>query len=305
MIVTHTSLECFKSCRKKYDLRYKQGIVPKIKSEALEFGTAWHTMLEQYFKQIEAVQAVGANFGTEDEVAERSYAVADTLGLSRIDTAKLMGLTVGYIGKWYEYDIMQFDVIDVEKEFSVPILDDRATFVGKVDGLVQQKSDGKYYIVEHKTASNVDDNYVAQKDIDTQTMIYAMCLEDLMGIQIHGVIHDIAIKQKIRQKKGESEEEFCDRLFEDVTEDNFKRIVVEINRDVLDEFKVERDCSVNDLLQCDMFYKCTNNCVGKYGACEYLPICRAGGLVDSLRDKYETRRQHEEISPETANETEE
>ena len=301
MIITHSSLDCFKSCRRKYKLRYLDGIVSKQKSESLEFGSRMHELLEQYLNHIKAVQAFNGDLDDGKALEAIEEKVIANMEASPVDSAKLLGLIRGYIRKYYNADATEYDVHFVEKEFNLttPYSDTDLKLIriaGKVDGVVQSKDDQRFFIVEHKTASNVDDAYVAQKDIDSQTMMYALCLEQSLGIQVSGVIHDIIIKQKIRQKKGESEEEFCDRLINDVTDENFIRIVVDIDRDRLNEFKDEFDASCSDLSQCRNFYKCTGNCLGRFGACDYLALCRAGGLVDSVRDLYEKRREHEELS---------
>lgn len=304
MIITHSSLECFKACRQKYKYRYMDGIVPKRKSAALEFGSAMHAVLEQYFNFIKAAQ-VFDGMEPEDVIRERCEQIVDDAGLETVETAKLMGLILGYISRWYKTDVEELDVIDVEKEFNNTKLLATINFVGKVDGLVRRKSDGKYFILEHKTASVVDESYVAQKQIDSQTMTYAICLEDTMEIEIGGVIHDIITKQKIRLKKGESESDFCERLIDDVTDDNFTRIVIEFAPGDLDDFRHELYNACNDLDRCGNFYKCTGSCIGRYGACEYLPLCKAGGLaktggiVGALTEMYETARAHEEISIDT------
>lgn len=306
MIITHSSLECFKSCRQKYKLRYIDGIVPKEKSEALEFGSATHLLLEQYFNGLKAVQMFDSDKYEKTLLKDELGRLVNSVNLSKVEKAKLLGLILGYIDTWYEGDFenKEFEVVDVEKEFNKKSEAKNFCFAGKIDAIVKSNSDGRYFIVEHKTSSLVDDAYIAQKDIDSQTLTYAACIEDLFGINVSGVIHDILTKQKIRQKKGESEEEFCARLISDVTPDNFRRFVVEINRDKLNGFKEELEQSCNDLLNCACFYKCTGSCIGRYGTCDYLDLCRAGGLVEAIKEKYETRRPFEEISERTINPSE-
>jgi hypothetical protein len=220
--------------------------------------------------------------------------------MEAIDRAKLKGLIIGYVNKWYESDCQEYEIIDVEREFSCEV--DRFysyRFVGKADGIVKRKSDGKYFILEHKTAAVVDDDYIAQKQIDSQTMTYAVFLSEAMGIEISGAIHDILTKQKIRLKKGETEEEFCQRLIDDVTDDNFTRIVVEFGKQELSDFVIELNHATDDLCHCDSYYKCTGQCIGRYGACEYLPLCRNKGDLSGIEELYDVRKPHEEISKET------
>lgn len=306
MIITHSSLECFKCCRRKYQYRYLDKICPKEASNALQFGTEMHEILAQLFEGIEAEQArENAEIEPIESVRDRLCAMIDIANLEPTDRAKLKGLTIGYLNKWYLSDCREYEVIDVEKEFSHEAeyhykdCEPHVFFVGKVDGILKRKSDGKYFILEHKTASIVDESYVAQKEIDSQTMTYAACIQDVMGIEISGAIHDIITKQKIRLKKGETEEGFCQRLIDDVTDDNFTRIIIEFEPYELRDFTKELNEAVDDAVYCRNFYKCTGSCIGRYGACEYLPLCKAKGKLEGLEELYEVRKAHEEISDET------
>ena len=309
MIITHSSMECFKSCRNKFKLRYIDCIVPKVKSNALDFGSAMHASLEHYFNLIKDYQESPHDY-SDDDLKEILLRECPEIGYSYLpdetEQAKLCGLIIGYINNYYPGDKQEFSVFGVEQEFSIPLTSPSKMFKsflsGKIDGIIQRKSDGKYYILEHKTASIVDDAYVSQKSIDSQTMLYASCIHHTHGIKISGAIHDIITKQKIRQKKGESPEEFRERLISDVTNENFTRIEVEFSDEQMDEFEQDLESAIDDITFCDRYYKCTGSCIGRYGACEYLPICKSGGLVDAVKEMYEIRRAHEELSDETVGE---
>lgn len=305
MIVTHSSMECFCNCRRKYQLRYLDCIVPKVKSQALEFGSAMHAVLERYFKAIKAEQQFEGESTIDKESMKEDLQVrVEGQDLNIVDTAKLLGLTLGYVNRWFETDVKEFEVVDVEREFRFDDFVDGVSLSGKVDGLVKRKDDGRYYILEHKTASVVDDSYVMQKDIDAQTMMYAICLQEILGINVSGVIHDILTKQKIRLKKGETEDDFCVRLIDDVCEDNFNRITIDFRDGTLEDFQKELEAKCEEISRCKTFYRCTGNCIGRYGACEYLTLCasRATGSTTPIEDNYETRRAHEELSAETVDE---
>lgn len=304
MIITHSSLECFKQCRQKFKFRYIEGICPVTKSNALEFGSQMHLILQHLFECVEAQQTKGdTEYDPKESVIDRLCQMVEIADMEAIDRAKLKGLIIGYVNKWYESDCQEYVIIDVEHEFSFQIphykISYKPTFVGKVDGIVKRKSDGKYFILEHKTAAIIDDDYIAQKQIDSQTMTYACFIQETMGIKVSGAIHDIITKQKIRLKKGETEEQFCQRLIDDVTNDNFNRIVVEFDESEMIGFVSELDNAIEDVVFCDKYYKCTGQCIGRYGACEYLPLCRNKCDLSGLEGLYTQRKPHEEISNET------
>lgn len=300
MIITHSSLECFNACRRKYKLRYIDGIAPKRSSDALVFGSAMHIALEAYWNHVKATQTFltdDSDFGPCNLDFD-----ANKVLTNKIDAAKLTGLLDGYTDKWFREDVETYDVISVEREFKVRRCGNDLT--GKVDGIVRNKKTGKYYILEHKTASIVDESFVAQKQLDSQTKFYALMMTGVLGEKIDGAIHDILIKQKIRQKKGEPDEDFCERLKVDVTADNFQRIQIDFDydKDIWEDYGNELDGRVTDLWNCRNFYKCTGSCIGRYGACEYMPLCLRGGLTEDIQGQYEVKRPHEEISEQTIGE---
>ena len=302
MIVTHSSLECFKQCRQKYFYRYMSGIYPVQKSNALEFGSQMHLILQHLFECIEAQQTQKVSeYEPKESVIDRLCQMIDIAEMEATDRAKLKGLIIGYVNKYYDSDCQEYEVIDVEHEFRLKLSDCcfNSFFVGKVDGIVKRKSDGKCYILEHKTAAVVDEDYISQKQIDSQTMTYALYIMETMGIKVCGAIHDIITKQKIRLKKGETEEQFCQRLIEDVTDDNFNRVVIEFDDCELGNFGIELHHAVDDLVNCNSYYKCTGQCIGRYGACEYLPLCRNKCNLCGLEELYEQHKPHEEISDTT------
>lgn len=302
MIITHSSLECFKQCRQKYKNRYLAHIYPVLKSNALEFGSAMHEVLQQLFETIEAQQTDNVTeYEPKESIISRLCEMIDITTLEQFDKAKLKGLITGYVNKWYESDCQKYEIVDVEKEFCKPLEFGtiKHSFVGKVDGIIRDKETGKFYILEHKTASIVDDDYINQKHIDSQTMTYALFIMDTMQIKVSGAVHDLITKQKIRQKKGETDDEFAQRLIDDVSDDNFERIVIEFDDNDLVDFRLELNAAIDDLVCCSKYYKCTCSCIGRYGACEYLPFCKNKCDLCGIEDLYEYHKPFEEISNET------
>lgn len=305
-VLTHTSLETFKTCRCKYKYRYIDKICPIERKAALEFGSQMHLILQHLFEMIEAQQTFnGDGYDSKESVTSQLCQMIDIANMEAVDRAKLKGLIIGYIQRWYDSDCYDYEVIDVEREFYIKSDKTICTdFSGKVDGILKRKSDGKYFILEHKTASAINDDFMMQKDIDSQTMTYAVAIQKAMDIEISGAIHDILKKQQIRLKKGETEENFCQRLIDSVDDTNFIRIVVDFKEGELSAFKDELIGAINDVASCKNFYKCTGQCLGKFGACEYLPLCRAHGNLMDLGDMYEIRKPFEELSNEVLEEGE-
>jgi len=93
----------------------------------------------------------------------------------------------------------------------------RMKFRGRIDGLVQRHEDievgpnGTYWLLEHKTTSSLNGNYMQAIWEDPQIFLYSTYLEQSRGIRIAGVIYNVLAKSRIEQRKEESEVEFEQR----------------------------------------------------------------------------------------------
>ena len=324
-ILTYTMISTFLGCRRKYEYRYLKGYVPIEKSDSLEFGSAVHAALEMLFINQKTGERLEPAFyadlvrsdckirGVSDELAEKAAAL------------------MNHYATRYEDDDDLFEVVDVEHEFEQPLTNPKSNyssrhyrFCGKVDGIVRSRNDGKLYILEHKTASIVDDAYIQKIRFDTQISLYAAAITKELGEPVAGAIYDILIKPAIRRKGEESEEEFearkaellaksktgktsakrqlgetieefGRRCEEAVTDANFRREIVLFDTGQVDEMLNELWAIAADIRTCKVFYKCTGNC-SKFGICPFMTACRAGGKIDQFPELYTQSELHEELS---------
>ena len=63
---------------------------------------------------------------------------------------------------------------------------------GKVDGIV--RIGGEHFILEHKTAAQVDGDYLEKLWTDFQITLYAHYIEETMGIPITGILYNVLVK---------------------------------------------------------------------------------------------------------------
>lgn len=321
-LLTYSMISSFMSCRKRYDYRYRQEIIPAQPVTALTFGSAVHLALQHYFEDLNEKKRMFSQF--YGEVA------ASYVGLDTEDSIKAKVLMEKYVQHYETSDHERFYVEAVEKEFSLPLISPAGrksglfVIAGKVDGLIRNKADGKLYILEHKTTSICDDGYISRILIDTQIGIYAEALSRIMGEEIVGAVYDILIKPAIRMKSGETdeefearkaellaksktgktsakkreaetEEEFVTRLRESVNSGNFRREIVVFDKVKQDALKAEIWAVAHDIRSCRCFYKNTGNC-NRYGICPYMDLCRANGNMTGLDELYKRQNAHSELS---------
>jgi len=116
--------------------------------------------------------------------------------------AKARALFMGWT-KSFQPVLDQYDVLEVESEFSFPLLNPETeapsrTFneAGKIDGVLRDKRTGVIKVLEHKTTSDSIDpesNYWPRLVMDTQITKYLLSLRS-RGIDANSVVYDVVKK---------------------------------------------------------------------------------------------------------------
>jgi len=322
MVTTYSMWKLFCNCRKAFEYRYIKKLVPKEIDDNLFFGSVIHECLEIWHRKrklekvIKHLNQIYANRARDDHKLSNWH----------LATAMMSSYSE-------QYPIEDFDVIALEKTFEGPIINPDTNAVsrsfvlaGKVDGLVQQ--DGQYFILEHKTASQIDAGYLERLWTDFQIIIYAWYLEHTLGIRISGIIYNILVKAKLRQIKGETEAEFESRraeliaksktgkssakrkmpepddVFQQRLKDKylepvmFHREWIYISPNQFEQLQKELwELSINllDAIKRNKFYRNTSFCFKFNRPCPYFPICRSNESINIISNYYEIREPNEEL----------
>lgn len=241
MRVSISRIKAFKSCRRLYELKYVEKLEPVQKSEALETGKSYHSLLEQLNK-------TGA---ITDYDNEHSKELAMTRAYEKYIYPKFK-VVPNDTEKWLEYDLGNGDKL-----------------VGIVDGMAE---DG--YIVEHKTCgSEITEQYEYNLLWDEQILAYML----MTGKR--KVWYTVCRKPTIRQKQNESEQEFFNRMVEwyDADTDSKIRLLnIERTDNEVEAFKKEL-LNIVDLMKgsevVKSFYRNTCHCNMWGRRCEYSSVC--------------------------------
>ena len=206
-IITFSAARKFQSCHKSYDNRYNKHLVPLEQNETLFLGSLIHDCLEMWYKRDLNDLSIEIQIG---RLIDEAYPMRVSDEKQKKDWHLAKAMMDGYINQYQQED---FRIIDTELEFSVPIINPITNrqsrsfeLMGKVDGLVMLNNE--YYIMEHKTAALITGDYIEKLPMDFQINLYAMALSRFKNIPIAGVIYNVIQKSRIRQKLGESEEQF-------------------------------------------------------------------------------------------------
>lgn len=330
MTTTYSMWRMFRNCRKACEYRYLRNLVPMEKDHNMAFGSVIHDCLEIWHgkrelgKVIEHIEHTYANRAQDDkQLADWHLATAMMTQYSK------------------RFSTEEFDVVSLEKKFEGSIINPETNaasrsflLAGKVDGLVMQ--DGQYFLLEHKTAAQIDAGYLERLWMDFQIILYAWYLEQTLGIKVTGIIYNVLVKAKLRQSKGETEAEFETRRAELIAKSKtgkssakrkmpetdeafqqrlrakyddpgmFHREVLYISRDQFDELRTELwelSKAMLDARRRNTFYRNTAFCFQYGRACPYFPLCRSGENPNVIENCFEKVLPHEELRTDAKNET--
>ena len=256
MVVSISRIKLFKSCRRAYELRYIHDLVPVEAADALATGTSYHELLEWLYKH-----------GDFDGVEE--------------DNSKELAMACAY----WKYIYPKFKVKAAEEwiEYQLPY---GHKLVGRVDGIAE---DG--CLVEHKTTSGeITEAYEYELMWDEQILAY------MLATGARKMWYTVCRKPTIRQKKGETDEEFFRRMVEWYDEDTDAKIrllVVERTDAEVRAFREDLKRIVVEMNRCKLFYRNCGNC-NKWGRrCEYSSVC----LHYDPNQEYIEFKKREEVKP--------
>ena len=322
LVSTYSMWSLFRNCRKAVDWRYLQQLVPLQRDRNLHFGSLIHECLQSWHAQRDLPEVLDlidrrCINRTQDEDQRRDWHLA---------TAMMKGYAARYPAE-------EFEVIALEKAFEGPIVNPSTgaasrsfKLAGKVDGII--RIGGEYFILEHKTASQVDADYLEKLWTDFQITIYAHYIEQTMGVPITGIIYNVLVKAKLQQSKGETEEEFQARRAELLAKSKtgkttakrklpesdeefqqrlaekyadpemFHREMLYLSRDRFDILRSELwelTQAFLDARRRGVFYQNTAFCFNYQRPCPYFALCRSNGNPNVIENFYQRVPPNEEL----------
>jgi hypothetical protein len=329
MVSTYSMWSLFRNCRKAVDWRYLQQLVPLQRARNLHFGSVIHQCLEAWHGRrdldevLATINRLCAN-RLQDENQHRDWHLA---------TAMMRAYAA-------RYAVDDLEIVALEKNFEGPIVNPATgaasrSFVlaGKVDGIVRIQ--GEHFILEHKTAAQVDGDYLEKLWTDFQITLYAHYIEQTMGVPITGILYNVLVKAKLQQGKGETEEEFQarraellaksktgkttakrklpesdedfqQRLAEKYTDpEMFHREMLYLSRDRFEILRAELWELTQAFLEArrrGIFYQNTGFCFNYQRPCAYFALCRSNGNPNVIENFYQRVAPNEELreaTPET------
>ena len=326
-LLTYSALNTFRNCPRKYKHRYVDNLRPREKADSLSFGSIIHNAIEHWYRLVHDANRLWIVL----DFIDRNFPERATDENQRSSWHLARAMFAGYAAR---YATEEFTVVEVEKAFEGEIrnpdtgrVSQTFRIAGKADAIVQCH-DGMY-LLEHKTAASIDANYLDKLWTDTQIALYSHYLREL-GYPIVGVIYNVLLKTRLKQRAGESEAEFevrraelaaknksgkssAKRQLPETDEafqarlaewyahpDAFHREFIYLSEErlaMLQDEVWEITQQYLDAKRRGKWLLNTSNCFSFQRPCEYLAYCQSGFNPNVADNLYEIALPHEELSP--------
>ncbi|MBX3387190.1 MAG: PD-(D/E)XK nuclease family protein [Phycisphaeraceae bacterium] len=325
-LLTYSALNTFRNCPRKYHLRYVEGLRRPERPEALAFGSVIHSALEAWYRLV----GDPARLLKVQDLIEAAFPLRDADPAVRHHWHLARAMFEGYAAR---YPSEPFEIVEIEKEFTAEIRNpdtgrESQTFVigGKADGIVRM--DGELYLLEHKTASSITSDYLDRLWTDTQIALYSHYLREL-GYPIVGVLYNVLLKTRLRQREGETLDEYEQRRAELAAKNKSGRSTAQRREPETDaEFRgrLADWYAASDAFHRERIYLSedrmallteevwqvtqqyldakrrgkwllnTSHCFSFQRPCEYLPLCQSGFNPNVRDNLFEVAPPHEELT---------
>lgn len=236
MWLSNSGIQCFKSCRRAYELKYVEGIIPTQNAEVVERGKSYHEKVESLL--------MGEDF--------------------QYDNPKTDAMAIAFA----KYVMPKIGKVEaVEEWFEKPLGDTGHTLVGRCDGRLPN---GR--LIEHKTTSgNLDEAYIygLQNDEQILTYMWAYGVNNIL----YTVCKTPTIRMKQNETEDEFRER-CVEWFAEDTEHKIGTIEVYRSPEEIAEFGEALNMMAEEISSCHNYYRCPSNCMRWNRPCEYMAICR-------------------------------
>jgi hypothetical protein len=286
-VLTYSRIKMRKNCPASEHYRYEQCLTPITRKQSLSIGSAVHKGLE--------TGSIEEALKLFDDILPNSQDEMDELEINKVIVSAMLA---GYFAKF-----KPFLEYKAEIQFDIPILNPLTKHIshsfrlqGKIDKLA--KIDGLWWLVEYKTASQINQGYFERLELDEQITTYIYAAQKEWNIKIAGVIYRVLKKPSIRQTKKETLEQFCKRLEKDYIdrpefyfyEQQLYRSQEDLERfeqelwDFTQQYLYEKRNGIN--------YRNCSRCLD-WGRCQYMPICCN---EPDWNLKYEVKEINEELN---------
>jgi len=290
---SHSKIDCYMSCPQKFKKRYRQAIVPRIKSKPLVLGgcmaaglagfRGWRGIADDRISNLEIANPMTDDIRKEILITKEMFPVdfaveafaaewaqsGHVLPVDREDDP-LRSFPRGieilqHYCEYYPNDPDQF--VHPEIKFLEEVLPG-ILFEGRIDGVLRLEDNKRVALDEDKTASRLGPYYFKELSKSYQILWYLWVAKKLGFFKILGPQKPIAAMNVIYIHKDKYRPE--------------RELSVKTDREV-DESLVDLQSWIKQIetsIETNNFPKAGSKQCLMYGGCEYLPLRNTSGMIE-------------------------
>jgi len=172
--ISWSEIGTFGQCRQKWFWRYDQNLAPKQPMAAPSRGKAGHKALAAYYRGEDWEQALDE--WVSEQIEEQELYEEEVVDFREVHD-EAVNIMKRYTRK-YEGEREEWDVIEVENEFQVPVPGFSFKLKGYVDLIIEDK-DGERWVIDHKFPQR-SFRKEEQLDLDGQLGLYQYAVNKRM-----------------------------------------------------------------------------------------------------------------------------
>ena len=198
-VLTQSSLGTLLRCEELFRLKYLEGLRPMETPPHFSVGTGFHAGIEH--------QDPEAGVRALVEARGPAYSDQERDALER-DSWVVRAMVEGALVRWDDWPER------AEVPFRIPLRNPTTggtstvhVLGGVVDGVYDESK-----LLELKTSSRVDRDYIARLALDFQVTMYLGAMSRVTGAPVREVVYRIVKKPGLRPRKGETDTEHAERV---------------------------------------------------------------------------------------------
>lgn len=278
---SHSRLQTLLDCPMKYKHKYKNRMSTRGIIIPFLVGTAVHQFKETHyqFRGKKPKLALSRAKKEFDKVLskEKKNLSSDQIHDISCQAAMVEGICRAY-PKHYKDDFRRFKVFLTEQTAEIMLGDE--VYHGYIDCLVQDVH-GDWWVLETKTAAQINASYLDKVQIDSQVTGYMWLAREILGEFPKGVIYDVIKKPGIRLKKAETKQAYTRRVVDEyikhgAVKNMLVREEVLIHDRQLKRWKKNMAATLKWAAGLTTYHMNTGACLPMYGACGFLDACCSG-----------------------------
>lgn len=291
LLIDNSATEQYMECGRKWEYSFLRKRVAVNSAAPLNFGAGIHHALKHRFTELAKLNYVAPSILTQEEhkILDEHFAVnPQPLGQYRTPTfAKNL---VEEYNKVYEKEVQELVVHDGKPQVEVSFAHDLGyvdlpyneyiefqgkqwdriliVWMGRIDAVLRDSMG--IWVMDHKTAFMFGDNFWAGQEMSFQCKGYVWAYEQSYGVRPVGYGIDA-----IRTRKPGKGDEFVSET--GVRRDDLKRDFFLVSPEQIVEWKRNALSICEEIVfnhQRGYLPRRSTACVGKYGKCPYIDVCR-------------------------------